>query len=79
MTRTPYKSLKLAIEMRGGQAALARDLGVVASHVRYYLRTRKPVPPLWAQKIESVTGGAISKSELRKDIWPNDLVQAQRS
>lgn len=51
----------------GGQAALARKLGVSPQAVNQWVAGSRPVPPKHALKIESLTG--ISRHELRPDVF----------
>ena len=56
-------------DFSGGQAALARELGISPQAVSQWVRGRRPVPPRLAIRIESATGGAVSRHDLRPDIF----------
>ena len=51
----------------GGQAALARQLGVSPQAVNQWVSGSRPVPPKHALKIESLTG--VSRHALRPDVF----------
>lgn len=65
MNTTP---LQKAIEIAGGQTALADRLGVKQGHVWHWLKKAKKVPAEYVIPIERETG--ISRHELRPDIYP---------
>lgn len=62
--------LEKAIKFAGGQNALARLLGggVRQQHVAYWLSKRLPAER--ALQIEAATNGAVTRHELRPDLWP---------
>lgn len=51
----------------GGQAALARQLGVSPQAVNQWVAGTRPVPPKHALKIEGLTG--VSRHLLRPDVF----------
>lgn len=51
------------------QAKLAQELGITQSMVSHYVTNRYPVPPETAKAIEKITNGAVTRSELRPDIF----------
>lgn len=51
----------------GGQAALARALGVTPQAVSQWVKGTRPVPPRHAIAIELATG--VSRHDLRPDIF----------
>lgn len=71
---TPFKQ---ACDKAGGQAVLAKILGVHASYVNQMANGRRPVPPKYCVKIEKQLG--ISRKIMLPDewaeIWP-DLVDS---
>ena len=70
---------------RGAQAELARALGVPQSLPSAWAATdqakRRPVPIPHCAAIERITGGAVTRKDLRPDdwhlIWPEMAVQPQ--
>lgn len=67
MNKTP---LERAIELAGGQSALASKINRQQGHVHYWLRHAKAgVPPSAAIDIENALDGKISRHDLRPDIF----------
>lgn len=63
-------ALQKAIEIAGGQRALARSLGVAQAHVWYWLnKSAGKVPAERAAQIEEATHGAVTRHDLRPDIF----------
>ena len=62
--------LQRAVEILGGQSALARACGVTQGHVWYWLRKGKQVPAEHVLDIERATSGEVTRYELRPDIYP---------
>jgi DNA-binding transcriptional regulator YdaS (Cro superfamily) len=58
--------LEQAIRAAGGQTALARRLGVSYQAISQWDR----VPPLRVLEVEAATGGAVTRHELRPDLYP---------
>lgn len=58
-----------AIDHFGSQAALARAVGVYTSFVSHWATNRRPVPAKWCRLIEQATDGAVTRYELREDIF----------
>lgn len=58
-----------AIEASGGQAELARRIGVSLQAVYQWHKGTRPVPPGRCIPIEQATGGAITRYELRRDVF----------
>lgn len=54
------------------QRRLAEKLGVHFSLVSQWLSGVTNITPERAMQIETATNGAVSRSELRPDIWPKD-------
>lgn len=65
MSETP-SALQQAIELLGGQTALAAALGVRTGHLFYWLKNR--VPAEYCPAIERATGGQVRCEALRPDI-----------
>jgi DNA-binding transcriptional regulator YdaS (Cro superfamily) len=67
------ESIKRAIEITGGQSALARRLStperrISQAYVWAWLHNRRRVPAEFCPEIEKVTGGQVKCEELRPDI-----------
>ena len=62
-------ALSRAIEKLGGQSALARACGVKQGHVWHWLNKSRSVPANYVLAIEAATGGAVTRHELRPDIF----------
>lgn len=73
------EALKRAVEIAGGQTALARALGVQQAHVWNWLNRDKVLPAEYAIPIERATGGAVTRHELRPDLYPVENVPAAPS
>jgi DNA-binding transcriptional regulator YdaS (Cro superfamily) len=58
------------------QAALADLVGVSQPMVSHWLTARKAITPERARQIEHVTGGAVTRHELRPDIFDAPSVVA---
>lgn len=59
--------IQQAVEIAGGQASLARMLGVSGSFVSQLVAGHRPVPAKKCAAIEKATG--ITREELRPDIF----------
>jgi DNA-binding transcriptional regulator YdaS (Cro superfamily) len=64
-----YPALQKAIEIVGGQTALAKALNKKQGHVWIWLE-RGWVPPDMAIPIERATSGQVTRSDLLPDIYP---------
>jgi DNA-binding transcriptional regulator YdaS (Cro superfamily) len=65
------KPIERAVEVAGGQQALAEKLGVKYQAVQKWIRGVVPAERVLA--IEEATG--ISRHELRPDIYPRDALR----
>ena len=65
------EALERAIKRAGGVAALAAPLGITAQAVSQW----DEVPPLRVIAVERATG--VSRSELRPDLYPPEVVEAR--
>ena len=63
--------IELAVEIVGGQSALARAIGgeVKQAHVWYWLRRGGSVPAEHCGAIEAATNGKVTRAELRPDVF----------
>jgi TorA maturation chaperone TorD len=69
-------ALATAVEIVGGQAQLARLLGVSQPNVWHWLHKAERVPAEYVLKIEAATGGKVSRHALRPDIYPTMTSEA---
>lgn len=68
---TGIEAFKKAIsEHLGGQVATAKVVGVTQQGISKCLRRGGPVPAEWCLPIEAATNGAITRHQLRPDIYP---------
>lgn len=72
---TPYQALEKAIEIAGGQSALARVCGLSQTAVWKWKQSSKRVPGDYVLSVEAATG--IPCSVLRPDIFPADRFPPQ--
>lgn len=63
------EALQKAIDIAGGQAALARRVGKKPGHVWAWLNRDRRVPVEMCKAIEAATHGAVQRHELRPDIF----------
>lgn len=69
--------LERAVQLAGGQLALAKKIGTTQSRVWNWLNRDSRIPAEFVIPIERATG--VSRHELRPDIYPlDDIVDAQR-
>lgn len=67
--------LEHAVKSAGSQKALADKLGVTQSVVWYWLeKSKRGCPAEYVLKIEEITDGAVTRHQLRPDIWPEPEV-----
>lgn len=71
MTKTP--PLVRAIEIAGSQAALGKLIGTSQQRVWTWLHNLEgKVPAEFVLPIEAATDGAVSRHELRPDLYPRE-------
>lgn len=58
-----------AIQEAGSQAALATAIGIHPSFVSQWVNDHRPIPAKWCIPIENATLGAVTRYELREDIF----------
>lgn len=68
-------AIQKAVDAMGGQSALARKVKVTPQRVQQWVKSGK-VPAERVLEIESATAYAVSRHELRPDIYP--IVNADR-
>jgi len=66
---TKLNAIERAIQAVGGQKNLAKMMGVSKQAVTKW---RKKVPAERVLKIESATNGAVTRHELRPDLYPEE-------
>jgi len=70
--------LARAIRLAGGQSALAARIGRAQGHIHYWLNHAKNgVPPHAAIEIEEALDGAVTRQDLRPDIFAPSREGAQ--
>lgn len=68
---TPQEAVREACERAGGQAALAKQIGVAQSAVSQWItKSRIGCGARYALPIEAATG--VSRHDLRPDIYPRE-------
>jgi DNA-binding transcriptional regulator YdaS (Cro superfamily) len=65
-------ALVRAVKIIGSQSALARACKVTQAHVWYWLHKARHVPAEHVLTIERATDKAVTRHELRPDLYPND-------
>lgn len=58
-----------AIQVAGSQAALASAIGIHPSFVSQWVNDHRPIPAKWCIPIEHATNGAVTRYDLRPDIF----------
>lgn len=61
--------IEVAVNHCGGQKALADAIGTAASFVHQWLKGERPIPAKWCIPIETATDRAVTRHELRPDIF----------
>jgi DNA-binding transcriptional regulator YdaS (Cro superfamily) len=70
---SPLEALKRAVQIAGGQTALAGKLpgNKKQGHVWNWLNVVKRCPPEMAIPIEEAVGRAVTRHDLRPDLYPS--------
>ena len=63
---------KRAIAIKGSQPKLAKAIGCSQSKISWLLCVAKQIDAEDALAVDRATGGAVSKSQLRPDLWAPD-------
>ncbi|HKQ43882.1 MAG TPA: YdaS family helix-turn-helix protein [Rhizomicrobium sp.] len=73
-TKTGIGALRAVIrDHLKSQVAVARAVGVSPQAVSEVLRRSHRVPAEWCLALEHATGGAISRHDLRPDLYPPEI------
>lgn len=64
--------LKKCIRIAGGQRALARKIGATQQHIYNWMTRDKNIPPKYVIPMEKAVNGAVTRQELRPDIYPKE-------
>ena len=59
------------------QVAVARAVGVSPQAVSEILRRGKRVPAEWCLALETATGGAVTRHDLRPDLYPPEPTERE--
>jgi len=71
------ESLQRAIDIVGGQLALAKALHVTPGAISQWICGRRPLPPFRAAEIETLVKGEVMARELCPDFpWPDTTAKA---
>lgn len=62
-------AIKAAVSKLEGQAALADAIGAHKVVVNQWFHGQRPVPARWCIPIEQATHGAVTRYDLREDIF----------
>jgi DNA-binding transcriptional regulator YdaS (Cro superfamily) len=65
-------ALKKAINIKGGQVALSKAIGTTQGHVWNWLNRDRQIPAEYVIPIEKAVNGAVTRHELRPDIYPKE-------
>ena len=67
---TGMAALAQAVRLLGSQLKTGQAAGVSAQAVSEVLRRGRRVPAEWCLRLEKATGGAVTASSLRPDLYP---------
>lgn len=62
-------AIQTAAAKLGGQSSLARALGVTPPTVNQWIKGTRPIPAEQCVAIEQVTGGQVTRRQLRPSDW----------
>ncbi|WP_271273804.1 transcriptional regulator [Aliamphritea hakodatensis] len=69
-------ALRQAVEMIGGQTALAEHFGISPQSVQQWVMQDR-VPASRVIRIEAITSGQVTRHQLRPDLYPEDVVKVK--
>lgn len=64
-----FQPVRDACEFAGGVTALAKCLGLPPQVIHNWAAGKRPVPVIRCVEIEELTGGAVTRKQLRPDDW----------
>lgn len=70
--------IERAVALLGGQAELARQLGLSRPTVNEWVKGGRPIPPRHCVSIERLTGGKVTRRQLHAkwaEIWPELVIR----
>lgn len=73
-----HKGICQAIEIVGSQSLLAEKIGVSPQFVCQMANGTRPIPATLVLKIEDATNGAVTRHDLRADIFGEAPVPEQQ-
>lgn len=70
-------AIKRAVEIVGSQSLLAKAIGAHKVLVNQWVLGQRPIPARWCIPIEQATGGAVTRYQLRPDVFGEAPVTSQ--
>jgi DNA-binding transcriptional regulator YdaS (Cro superfamily) len=68
---TGFPALEAALQFfSGSQSALAAAIGLKQQSVNDVFRAQRPAPAKWCIALEKATKGAVTRHQLRPDLYP---------
>ncbi|MGB3424238.1 MAG: YdaS family helix-turn-helix protein [Castellaniella sp.] len=64
-----FAPVRAACEFAGGVTALARRLGLPPQVIHSWAIGQRPIPIIRCVEIEELTGGEVTRKQLRPDDW----------
>ena len=58
-----------AVDICGGPTKLSEVSGISLAAIHFWLAGDRTISPEFALKVETATGGKVTRGELRPDIW----------
>jgi DNA-binding transcriptional regulator YdaS (Cro superfamily) len=68
-TDSPMTPIEKAVEVVGSQSELARQIGCSQVFVHHMVHGMRSIPPRFCRPIEHATNGAVTRYELRPDVF----------
>lgn len=62
-------AFRTAVDLVGGQSATAKAIGASRARVHWLYRHGKRCPAKLVEKVEAATSGAVSRHQLRPDVF----------
>ena len=70
--KTPLDAIKCAVEIAGGQTALAARVGLAQAYVHNWVYRNKQVGPRFVIPVEKAVDGKVTRHQLRPDLYPEE-------